>query len=100
MYLATPECKLTGFLASSWFLVKLARKLASNSEFILNKIKPNTVRANTELTLIPGLAYSAQNSPLQQTAFHEIAGKTVTEVAARRAPQSSVEEKNDDQVEL
>ena len=35
MSLATPECKLAGFLASSRFLFKLA----SNSEFILNKIK-------------------------------------------------------------
>ena len=36
MSLVTPKCKLTGFLASSGLLVKLT----SNSELMLNKIKP------------------------------------------------------------
>ena len=79
MSLATPECKHNGFLASSGFLVKLS----SNSELMLKKIKPtqaNTVQANTELTLIQGLAYPAQNSPPHQTAFHKNAGATMTEV--------------------
>ena len=44
MSLVTPECKLAGFLASSRFLVKLA----SNSEFMLNKIKQTQSGANTE----------------------------------------------------
>ena len=43
MSLAAPKCKLTGFLTSSGLLVKLA----SNSESMLNKIKPT----QSELTL-------------------------------------------------
>ena len=42
MSLATTECTLTGFLASIWFLVKLASN--NNSIFILNKIKPTQFR--------------------------------------------------------
>ena len=44
MSLVTLECKLAGFLASSRFLVNLA----SNSEFILNKIKQTQSGANTK----------------------------------------------------
>ena len=51
-----------------------------------------------ELTLIQGLAYPAQNSPPRQTAFHEIAGATVTEV--RGAPRKVGLKKKNDQVEL
>ena len=44
MSLVTLECKLAGFLVSSRFLVKFA----SNSEFILNKIKQAQSGADTE----------------------------------------------------
>ena len=72
MSLATPECKLTGFLASSAYLAKLT----SNSEFILSKMKQTR----------------CVNCLSRECGRHN-------DRRARLAPQSRVEEKNDDQVE-
>ena len=91
MSLATPECK------TYWFprFLSVFSQISQHT----NQNETNTVRASTELTLIQGLAYTEQNSPPHQTAFARKCGHH-SDRRARRAPQSMVEKKNDDEVEL
>ena len=67
MSLATPECKLTGFLA----FLSVFGQISQQQRIHAKQNEANTVRGNTEVTLTQdqGLSYSAQNSPPHQTAF-------------------------------